>query len=226
MKVELRVTEVEGPSVGTQMRGIRFMEMGFIQDGKVTKKQGNYDGFDTKKKISSSLVDGVYHLDGDQAANGTQPWYDKLTLPGYVGYYAPGTDPIGLPPFPITNVNMSTIDTPEQNGTDPRKFTLTIGDETNMVDTLNIVLDFRLYFAVRTKDAINDSEKVYTQRGQTTWQFDGTGSVNAGGGYMSTGGGNDAVNKYMNEVTDGRICPLTTGPVLSELPQAWSVGDL
>jgi hypothetical protein len=94
-----------------------------------------------------------------------------------------------------------------------------------MVDTKNKNLDFHLYFAVRTKEAINNSEKVYTQRGQTAWRFDGTGSIIAGGVYTSTGTGNTATNKYLMEVTDGRACPITTGPVLSELPQVWTVGD-
>lgn len=213
MTVNLRVNRIEGPTVNGGMRGVRFIEMGFLQNVRFTEKHGDYNGFSPGKRLTSSLENGTYYLDGDSPSAGTQPWYDKLTLSGATGYYAPGSDPA----FAITNVNLNTYDTPQQYGTESNKFTLTINGASDQVDLLSLIFDANLYFGVRTTEAVYSSEKTYTQRARVSWRFDGSGIIDAAGVWTGTGTGNTASANFLTVVTDGSVVPVTTGPVANNV---------
>lgn len=62
MTVHLRVTKIEGPAVDGKMRGVRFVELGVMQNGTFTQMHGDYDGFATPKRRVSSL-EGKSFLD-------------------------------------------------------------------------------------------------------------------------------------------------------------------
>jgi len=65
--------------------------------------------------------------------------------------------------------------------------TITFGGVIKPVDYFAVRIDFELYFAVRTNESSLASEKVYTQRGKSRWDFDGFGSVDNLGSYEQTG---------------------------------------
>jgi hypothetical protein len=212
MDARLRVTRIEGPTVAGAMRGVRFIEIGMIQDGRGTALHGDYDGFMVPRRRVWSIEDGAFHLDALGAS--TLPWYDSTGVTviqaGAVGLFAPGTDPAAA----ITNTDISVTDTPTLPGTD--MMSLMIGLETDMVDRFAIVVDFRIYLAVRTTQAVNNSQNVYTQRGRATWQFDGSGTINGAGTWAQTGTGNTGSASFA-EITAGTIAPITVGPTLNTI---------
>jgi hypothetical protein len=88
---------------------------------------------------------------------------------------------------------------------------------------------FDLYFAVRTRESILNSDAVYTQRAKIDWTFNGTGTVDAQGAWSAgAGAGISSTSttdpKSFAEVTSGGVVPITTGPLaVTELNNAESV---
>lgn len=218
MDAFLMVEKIMGPTVVSQMRGVKFMQMGFIQNGRATRKHGNFDGFTPKKRWRSTHQDGIYHL--DTYPGSTSPWYDKFrsskTAPaGYYGFFAPSSDTTQ------NDVGFNVADTPNIQAT--YDMLLTIGGVTDVVDTFGIEIDFYMYFAVRTEDTKNQSNLIYTQRGSASWEFNGCGSINAATYvWTQTGTGNTGSGSF-SAVTSGAVVPVTTGTPLNSLPEYWLV---
>jgi hypothetical protein len=114
----------------------------------------------------------------------------------------------------LMNEDFNVSDTPRLLATD--MMSLTIGATTARVNRFGLQFDLNLYFAVRTKEAVNGSEKVYTQRAKAAWRFDGSGNVNAAGQWMQTGTGNTGDGKFA-EVKTGDVVPVTTGTAINNL---------
>lgn len=224
MKANLSV-EINGPVVTGVARGVRFMELGFIQNGKFTAKQADYDGLPKAgagggmgRRRMSSLEDGTWHLDHyTDAPASTPPWYDSNDQTGADGFLAAsGT-------ANIANHDFEVSDTPRVTATD--MMTLTEGANADAVDRFKILFDFNLYFAVRTTQAVNGSEAIYTQRGKSSWQFDGSGTV-AAGVWTKTGMGNTGSASFA-DVTDGSVVPVVAGTPINSLfaTQTWTTID-
>jgi hypothetical protein len=91
---------------------------------------------------------------------------------------------------------------------------LTIGAVTKGVNWYAIVMDFNLYFAVRTKEALLGSEKRYIERAEAIWHFNGSGTVDAAGFWTRIVGvtGNKG-GEWFTEQTSGAVVPITVGPI-------------
>jgi len=222
MKAELTVETIEGPTVGGGIRGMKFIEMGFIQNGTLTKRNGVYQFW--PKIWKNSLEDGNVHLDyaTEPAPGSTSPWYDSedVTFPpgnDVDGFYSPPDDS-----SVISDHAMKVGDSPQLKVVPDME--LPIGAESDDVDIFNLVFDCSLYFAVRTVDTRNGANSVYTQRASAEWQFDGSGTVDGAGNWSKTGSGNTG-NGSFTEVSDGSVVPVTTGTPLNTLntSSTWSV---
>ncbi|MEW6359317.1 MAG: hypothetical protein AB1696_23480 [Planctomycetota bacterium] len=207
----LTVERIEGPVVGGVMRGVEFMEMGFIQTATMTRKHGDFDGF-TVPRTRVSSVEGKSALDYETDPGTTPPWADAYNSGCF---FAPGRQ-VGS----MINHPFYIPDTPHLAGTDDMVFN--IDGETDDVDRFAIELDVQLYFAVRTTQAINGSEIVYTQRARAEWEFDGSGIV-VSGVWTQTGSGTTGSNAF-TEVKDGSVVPTLTGSSMNDLisNQTWS----
>jgi hypothetical protein len=134
---KLTVEKIKGPSVGGVMRGVKFMEVGFIQNWAMPREHGNFDGFTPKKRRVASLEGGSGVDYFTEAANAsTPPWYDSKDATGTDGFLAPGTD------AEVTDHPLNVGDTPRITGSDT--FALTIGGVTDDVDDLGIEFDLNL----------------------------------------------------------------------------------
>lgn len=91
-----------------------------------------------------------------------------------------------------------------------------LGGVTDLVDKFGIEFDFNLYFAVRTVQDVNASKDVFTQRGKAAWEFDGSGTINAGGVWTQTGSGNTGSASF-TEVVNSDVVPVTTGTPINTL---------
>src|SRR4029078_4404238 len=142
MTANLRVTKIEGPTVNGTMRGVRFIEIGMIQNVTYTQKHGDYDGFVPPKRQVSSL-EGQSYLDCYTTAPwaSTIPWYDSNAKMGTRSYYTNGTDPVAG--APVTNIDFNVTDFPSLAGTE--SIDLIIGGVTKSVDRFAIVFDCKLY---------------------------------------------------------------------------------
>ena len=207
MAVNLRVTRLEGPVVGGTVRGVRFVEIGMIQNSKITLMHSDYDGFVPAKRRICKLEGNTVWVDCyTEAGASTPPWYDSQHSTGTRGVYTHGSDPAAG--TYVANIDFNITDTPRLSGTD--NMALTIGAVTKNPDRFAIKLNLNLYFAVRTQEAILNSDKVFTQRGSAAWYFDGSGTIvgNTWAPIMSTK--NDGSRSFV-EVTNGTVVPVTTG---------------
>ncbi len=192
MTANVVVDTVEGPTINGAQRGKKFMELGIVHQASFDAKHGLYDDsfflFPNKRK-RSSLQDGQTHWDAAMAS--TLPW----TLKDADHHLDITSDSAS-----ISNQVFKTFDQPELLGTYP--FTLS-GDQ---VDRLAINMFHILYFAVRTKQNVNNSYDSLTQRCKLNWRFDGSGSVDASGKWTLTGSGVTGDPSF-SEVTNGDTIP-------------------
>jgi hypothetical protein len=213
MEASLTIDKVIGPSVSGSTRGEQFLELGFIQNGQFTRKHALYNGFTPKQRRRSSLQDGAFHIDylTDPPAS-TAPWYDSNSTTGLLK---------NIPSGGITGHALNVSDTPNVSATD--SMSLTVGTVSDMADKFGIEFDFNLYLAVRTLQDVNGSKDLYTQRGKASWEFDGSGDINASGVWTQTGTGNTG-SASLTEITNGDTVPITTGTPLNSLfgTQTWT----
>jgi len=71
-----------------------------------------------------------------------------------------------------------------------------------------------LWFAVCTKEMVNDSQLVFTKRASTDWHFDGDHAQNPI--WSLTGTGNGDVNAFI-QVNDGLPVPIIGGTPINDL---------
>jgi len=204
MTAEITISTMEGPlRSGVSHRGVKFISVGFIQNGTVTRKHGLFNGLTPPKKRVSSLESAGVHL--DCTSGSTPPWYDSATGDSL---FAPSTDAT------YTNEGLLTDDWPNTLLASDT-FTLS-GDD---VDAFRILVDFTLYVAVRTSDTRNNASSKYTQRAWATWHVNGDGSI-ASGVYtrVSANGG----FSRLSEITSGTVVPITGGTLMNDLSETWS----
>jgi len=216
------VQRIEPPSRGGVLRGAKFIEMGFIQNLIATAMHGDYlflasDSNDDIRR-QHVIVDGNWYV--DSLPSSALPWYDSIgESAGGAGMFAPTSDVIiAGSAIPIFHVS----DRPAVPGTDELVTQGNFGDDA--VDGFVILVDFNLYFAVRTKDNRNEADTRYIQRAAAAWQFDGTGTVTANaqwsdfdwnnGAALDTLGvhENNTGDAVFNIVTSGLLVPVVQGP--------------
>jgi hypothetical protein len=76
-----------------------------------------------------------------------------------------------------------------------------------------------LYVAANTRDQANGADKVYTQRAVASWQFNGSGDIDADGVWHSScpGGVGNSGSTGFSPVTSGAVVPVTTGATCNQL---------
>jgi len=214
MEASLTIDKVIGPSISGATRGEQFIEIGFIQNAQLTRRHGLYDGITPPKRRRNSLQDGTYHIDCITTSGSASiiPWYDTADITGSDGFHQ-------VPAGGITSHPLNVADTPLINATDSMILAVYSGTssvEIDSVDRFGIEFDFNLYFAVRTVQDLNGSKDVFTQRGKASWEFNGSGSINASGVWTSTGAGNSGSASF-SEVSNGDVVPVTTGTPFNTL---------
>jgi hypothetical protein len=112
------------------------------------------------------------------------------------------------------NVALTMLDTPRVNGVDQlaAPWMLTAGGLSGRVDHFSINIEFLVYLAVGTRDAVNGSETVFTQRAVRPWAFNGSGRITAE--TWTSDGINNSGTGPMEEVTSGDRVPVTEKPTM------------
>lgn len=203
MDGKLTIETIAGPVVAGAMRGVKFMEMGFIQEAKLTRQHGNYDDASPPKRRISSAVDGVYHPDVHETS--TWPWLNSANV-RVRSFMKPLAD------GPVTDRAFEMRDTPQIPGTDSWLLPDDAGDQ---VDSFEIEDDFRVYFAARTVQAVNGSDQIYTIRATAAWEFNGSGTIDAGLKWAGVGAGNTGSGSFA-EVTNGDSVAIVAGPTANQ----------
>ena len=170
MYASLKVTRFAPPMVGTQLRGGKFIDLGFIQG--VTFSKYHADFANTGKRETSpmeglTLIDSVY-----KSGKGGKPWMGNLPTnpqspPGFRRYYSPADEVLTDRPFDAFD-SMSIYMMVKPNGAQ------------NLTDmsSVSLTMDFTLDFAVHTKEPDNGANLSYTVRASTGgWKWNGSGTV-------------------------------------------------
>lgn len=234
MKAELTIKKLEGPTVNGGVRGVRFIEAGMIQNATFEQMHGVFEMFSTGVKHRAFTLEGNSYLDViTQGVTVNLPWYRDGNSWGLDGVYRSSGDPaVGMP---ATNIPLGAGDQPMMYATDKMILTETVPYVENgvtvmvevarLVNRFELVFDLMLYFAVRTREAVNGSDTVYTQRGKAHWWFNGSGDINwqydsyedavVGKWQRSLALANNGDAAFA-EITDGTVIPITTAPVTNE----------
>jgi autotransporter-associated beta strand protein len=232
---QLTITVV-GPMVNGNMRGVKFMQMGFIQNVEFTERYGDFNTLpelnspNKGRRRISSLMDGAYHIDyltSDSNGNrSTSPWYDSNNVTGEAGGL--GTLGVGQPlrDATINNQIFDWSDIPSLSGSD--QMTLTENNLTGDLSDIGVVFDAYTYFAVATTWGTNGNtayKGVYTVRASAHWTFTGTGTF-ANRVWKGQNAGTTGPNSF-TEVTDGSTVPVTTGSPANDLflGEQWTTQD-
>ncbi len=204
MTAALTVNRIEGPIVNGVMRGLRYIQMGFVQTVEFSRMRARYFNL------------GVWHispLEGKEfgdweyrpPAVTTPPWMNSQNLENFNSFWGPGADPATA----VLNVGFSVADTPRQ---------VRAGGVVHKgvpVDWYDLKWNFMVYFAVRTTEAANDAAKVYTQRAKASWSFVGWGRMQQDPNTLVWTWANERDNvadPRFTEVISGQVVPITTGP--------------
>jgi hypothetical protein len=213
MHARLKVTKIEGPVVNGAARGLRFIEVGFVQNSMTTSKHSEYAIQGTTKK-RVHITEGYAFLDADEG----EVWYEPYPRAeegfSFLGRHTIATDATN----PVTNIGLHIGDRPKQPATDQMKLAVPGFPGVHDVKRFVLRLDFELYFAARTRESVLGSDTIYTQRGRADWWFDGSGEINweevngvLVGVWQHPGGyPNDGVTSFF-DVSNGSVVPITTG---------------
>lgn len=211
MVAGMAITGVTGPSVGGSYRGVKFIDLGFIQNVTPTFQHGRFDHTPTSKQKNglSSEQSGMYFLDcvDFPAVSLVPPWYlGEVSFGAYKEFRTDavyGADILRMDDSPeVPACKYSTaVDPVTRQILDPH------------VDYLHLQLDFALYVAVHTKDVRNDANNRYVQRVAGNWCFNGSGWFESAGVLriwkVSKAAGITA--STFVEVKDGSPVPAVTG---------------
>ena len=227
MEIDLTVERIEGAPrahVGGARRGVKFMQMGFVQNCTLTREHGLFTAFNPDRKRVASL-EGHSGLDTVGTTGGEIvsiiPWADVNDYTGFEGFFGPVSDAT------VHDHAFNVSDTPRIIATDTPVLS---GDGIvdSPVNSYQIEMDFNMYFAVCTTDVPDGPGNIYTQRAVASWEFDGTGDVTGAGVgnygvWTSTGNGNTG-STSSTIVTNGARVPYTTGPTFNDLlaTRTWS----
>jgi hypothetical protein len=239
--VSLVIKKIEGPVVSGAMRGLRFIEAGMIQNVKNSKLHSKFGANITRM----NALEGRSFLD---ASNAELPWYDPK---GVTMQDPPGIGPIlGWGKYPnerismpvpetlLSNVELRIRDTPKVQAADAAYLDASGNPagfppppHASKLSRYEIMIDFKLYFAVHTREAVLGSEEVFTQRGKLDWYFNGTGNWNQATGIWTLDKSIEVVanreqHDYFREVINGERVPITTLPTANNpgvpASQIWS----
>jgi hypothetical protein len=201
------------------------MEIGFIQNCTFTAKYADFNGFTPAQRRQSTLQDGMSYVDYvTSVTRSIAPWICSYCTPGagFPGgsaFFAPSTD------AEVLNLLFLYGDRPAFPASD--SLTLTGGGSSDGADYLGLIFDCKTYFAVRTIQAVNGSNLIFTQRGVAAWEFNGSGLISGPAGsevwMLEPGAGNTGAS-FFSEVTSGAVVPVTTGPAANDLfpGEMWS----
>ncbi len=216
MTATISISKMEGPVRNSVMFGVSHIQVGLIQSVSFfyrAKYTGNV--IDPIVPVNATMLDlitkkpkpGVTYNDTVVGGNlfdpveRKRPWYDPtgVTGGGATGMFQSETDTL------VENQLLKIADTPFHNG--------------RILPALNgltligydFVWGFTDYVAVRTTDANNGADNIYTQRAVGTWRLDLTGSLIGGtnvqfGTYQRTGNGVAVVNQFQF-IGDGTRVP-------------------
>ena len=209
MSATLTVKRAEGPSRNGKERGLRYIQLGFIQVLRVAKWHGDYQfgGANAQERyatVNGEAFEGKEGLDGNTA--GIWPWYDSPSFNSGNGYMAYSQlQDLNVGDQRDLNIPFRARDTPYLPGVDA--FSLSLNGQFADARRFDMRLEFQLFFAVNTHEEINDSEAIYTQRASVNWHFDGSGPVSAK--IWQSDGGNGSSNDRFTSVTNGVVVPYT-----------------
>jgi hypothetical protein len=225
---QLDVESITGPTVNGGMRGVSFMQLGFVQTGKIVLWRGMYpDSLGIAHEYASvnELFEGV-----DALPSSTLPWYDStnsLHGPNIHSAFAPTVDQ------QYTAMTFAIDDKPRVEATNVTTITIPAGapnaGEVVTVDEYDVLVHFNTYFAVRTREGKPDrtgalSNTFYTRRTAAEWKFNAVGKVvGAGPGSFGTWSPStqNTADTTNNEEFDGTRLQITTGTTLNQLPAQW-----
>jgi hypothetical protein len=186
----ITVETIIGPTVGGSERGKSFLEIGYLQTGRIGTKQAMFpspQGIWARR--SSFAPAGAPHLESIDATTGsTLPWYDSNSV--LAGFAAPlnhPRTPHGML-APVDNVAYNDVefwtrDRPQQLATDTAEIvTTTAPPQTLTASDYVVSLVFATYLGVRTKETKPDhagvlSNTIYTQRTKAEWSAVAAGQV-------------------------------------------------
>lgn len=221
MNATFKVDRVEGPTRGSSpvLRGVKFMEMGLIQNLDVDKKRGIFGNNTPSLARVSNMEDVGVLLDG---GSGLVPWYDRdnVMLPETVGgLLKPDTDQL------IVDEDLVMADRPQNQRVSDTPIWVN-----SAITNSELKLDFFVYFAVRTTDPSDFlARQVYTQRAVAKWYVDASGTyTRANASTYGTWTGNNArvrsdeanerIASFVQVVSGARV-PKTTGPTANEVAE-------
>lgn len=215
MSADIFISNIEGPVINGISRGLRFIELGFIQNVQFTEMHGDFDQLpqvgdpdSLGRRRQYDLVTRKYVLDGiTKPVFGDFPWYDSENQSGSLFNDAKGVLR-DLGDEAVTNKILDMSDRPRQSGSD--SLTLTENEVTDALDRISLIQDFDLFLAVRTTEQVNGSEKVFTQRAKASWSFNGSGTFDAAGVWKADDAAGVTGSKKFSGVTSGEVVPVTT----------------
>ncbi len=218
MWATIEVSSVIGPVINGQMRGVRFIELGFIQFGLVALQNDEYgmapmlDAAGNvipnkfgRRAISTLQASNVWVPDAVRGPNGTKPpYYDYYGDIPHVVFNLPeaegGWNGAGNGDAEADNLIFLTSDGPYI------KAAKAMSDGGFNATRFNILFNFHLYFSVRTTDKGNNADEVFSQRAMASWHTNLSGNVTPQGVWTSdapanVNGGDDS----FKIVTDGTV---------------------
>ena len=230
MVAKLDIERVRGPIVDGQMRGVKFMQMGFMQVATVSLRRALYIG----TEVHEVHIDYQGESMIDARASSVLPWYD-FTNAAFQG--SPNVSDARSTMSLLLDQEYSAAtskqlhfaisDRPQLQATDRSAFNT--GTEIIPASRYDVLIAFDLYFGVKTKERRIDahgraSDELYTQRTAATWVFNGVGTVanasaNSYGTWSSTAQNEgDPTN---GEITSGAAVPYTTTTRINARPLNW-----
>lgn len=195
MEATTTVDRIEGPSVNGSMRGMKFINIGFIQLVDVIDFRVDYDDLSTPKSVTWDGFEGSNNLlDGSSAT--TKPWYDSTDISGSDGFLDVNSDA-----QIITSHVFNVGDRPTHkllSGWE-RTFLMDIygNEETDRVDGQRVKYNFDLALAVRTEDSRNGADSRYFSLAHGSWRCEMSGDYladNSNNWSPTNANGNDVIH--------------------------------
>jgi hypothetical protein len=179
-------------------RGVKFMRIGFVQNVTFSTNTGTYN---TQSVTLTSNLQGQSFL--DCVPTSTAPYY-SVTDSGSIR--AVFFDPSPTNKVKTINSNDTPCDGP------PLMY------QGDILDSMCLVWNFRLYITARTIDTRNNAHLVYTSRSRAYWQFNGSGTIDQTAPYAWTAGAGAGVTapSGWTSVTDGSQPPILDGETANQ----------
>ena len=233
MITQLDVQSITGPIVNGSMRGVSFIELGFIQTGETRLRRGSFpDSLGVIHRRSHVAEHDIVGVDTFGAIGDTMPWYDSTNSihtsnPSIKSFYAPAADQ------QYNNITFAIDDTPRIQATDVPTITIGPGKpnsgEVVVVDEFDVLIRFNTYFAVRTRDAAPEKDGTlasehFTRRTAAQWEMNALGKVVGAGpgafGTWTASSSNSGSTSNLEESDGVRVAP-TGGTPLNQRPNQW-----